>query len=84
MFVIEDERHAEHMGEFPRQDEAMTELERLAALPWDQPPNLAPCTNWAQCGRSYELVEFDVSQSPWRELSRRPVLEVTSSGVRWQ
>jgi hypothetical protein len=84
MFIIEDEAHAELQdGEFDNEQEAMAELHRRAAIPWDERPNLAPCTNWQTCGRRYELVEYDESATPWKELSRRPILDVSAEGVRW-
>lgn len=84
MFVIEDERHAEvQEGKFPTSQEAMFELENRAKISWDEHPNVAPCTNWPKCGRSYELIEYDESTSPWTELSRRLVLEISADGVRW-
>ncbi len=84
MFKIEDERHAEPQeGEYQSFAEAVAELQRRASLPWDQEPNVAPCQQWQTCGRTYEIVEYDTSSMPWRELSRVPYLEVTASGVRW-
>jgi hypothetical protein len=84
MFLIEDERHAEPQGgQYPSLAEAVAELRRRASLPWDEPPNVAPCGNWRKCGRTYEIVEYDTSSTPWRELSRLHYLEVTAGGVRW-
>ena len=83
MFVIEDERHAEQIGTFSDREEAMAELRRLASVPWDHAPNAAPCTGWARCGRSYELVEYNTAQKPWRELSRNMTLDVSARGVHW-
>jgi hypothetical protein len=84
MFRIEDERHAEPQeGQYQSLAEAVAELQRRALLPWYQPPNVAPCQNWRNCGRTYEIVEYDTSSTPWRELSRVPYLEVTATGVRW-
>ena len=83
MFVIEDENHAEWIGEYPSREEALAELNRLADVPWDQAPNAAPCTSWATCGRKYELIEYETSETPWRELSRPTALEISASGVRW-
>jgi hypothetical protein len=84
MFVIEDEIHAEWQeGRFSTRDEALSELEHRAKIPWDERPNVAPCTNWSKCGRSYELVEYDDTTSPWTELSRSLVLEISAEGVRW-
>ncbi len=83
MFVIEDERHAEPQGQFSTLSEALAELKRRAELPWDQAPNVAPCTNWQNCGRRYEIVEYDISTKPWRELHRTSALEISAKGVQW-
>jgi hypothetical protein len=83
MIVIEDSWHGEAGAEFATRDEALDELRRLASLPWDQPPNLAPCTGWQTCGRRYELVTYDASARPWRELARTPALEISKSGPNW-
>jgi hypothetical protein len=83
MFVIEDELHAEQISTFSDHEAAMTELRRLASVPWDQAPNRAPCTSWAGCGRRYELIEYNADQDPWRELSRSPKLDVSANGVIW-
>jgi hypothetical protein len=83
MFAIEDEIHVEQLGEFPTLPEAIAELRRLAGLPWNQPPNVAPCMSWQTCGRAYQLVEYDVSTMPWRNLRRIPALNISQSGVKW-
>ncbi|MBW3589966.1 MAG: hypothetical protein KY429_11155 [Actinobacteria bacterium] len=70
MFKIEDDAHDESFREFETREEAVRELHNLATLPWDQLPNLAPCTNWRNCGRRYELVEFEVDGTFHRELRR--------------
>jgi hypothetical protein len=77
MFVIEDELHAEPQGEYPDREAALAELQRRARIPWDQEPNLAPCLSWRTCGRNYEVIHYDDKQSPWKELSRISVLEVS-------
>ena len=83
MFVIEDERHAELHGQFATLEEALTELKRRAKIPWDHEPNCAPCTNWRNCGRSYEVIEYDDSHTPWKRLRAVAVLDVSESGVQW-
>jgi hypothetical protein len=82
-FEIEDEAHAEPHGEFDNRADALVELRRRAAIPWDQDPNQAPCQNWRNCGRRYELIEYDVPVSPRKELNRELVLEISASGARW-
>ncbi len=82
MFLIEDELHAEQQdGEFPSLEAAIAELERRAKIPWNEPPNLAPCTSWETCGRNYEVIEYDPSTR--KELRRIPALEVSSNGAQW-
>jgi hypothetical protein len=83
MIVIEDEWHAEHVGEFATKGEALAELHRLATVPWDAPPNVAPCMSWRTCGRRYELIEYDDTVVPWRQLDREPALEITQNGPNW-
>lgn len=83
MFVVEDDLHAERVGQFGTREEAMAEVRRLANIPWDKPPNVAPCTDWKTCGRSYEIIEYDTSRKPWRELGREATLDVSAAGVRW-
>ena len=83
MFVIEDEAHAEQHGEFQSLQDALDELRRMATLPWDQPPNVAPCASWRTCGRRYEVIEYDTQATPWREVRRALVLEVSAAGSRF-
>jgi hypothetical protein len=83
MFVIEDEAHAEWYGQYKSIAEAMEELQKLSTIPWDQEPNKAPCTNWKNCGRKYELNEYDSSTLPWKEVRRISALHINASGVEW-
>ena len=83
MFVIEDELHAEQIGEYQTQPEAMAELRRLSHVAWDAAPNLAPCQSWRTCGRHYELIECDLGAGAGHELDRRLMLKVSSAGVVW-
>ena len=83
IFVIEDELHAEQIGEFLSLDSAIAELRRLAAKPWDEAPNRAPCLSWEGCGRHYELVEYDLSTVPWGEISRVSALNVSKAESPW-
>lgn len=83
MFVIEDEWHAEWMGEFDSREEADAEIRRLASLPWDEAPNVCPCTSWRTCGRRYHIIQFETSYEPWRSLSDEAVLEVSAKATAW-
>ena len=81
IITIEDERHAEPQGEFSCIQHAIAELKRRADIPWDQNPNLAPCMNWETCGRAYEVVEYDNSQTP--QTATLCCLKCSASGVKW-
>lgn len=83
MFLIKDEIHCELKDPYLTYGEAVAELRRLAVIPWDQPPNKAPCTSWGTCGREYVIIEIDNSFSPWRELRRVFGLAVSAEGVKW-
>ena len=83
MFIIDDEAHAESQGEFPTFEAAVAELRRRAAIPWDQPPNMAPCTSWQTCGREYNIIEYDGSSGSHNELRRVRALEISAREVLW-
>ena len=83
MFVVEDEWHAEVIGEFDSRAEAQAELRRLADLPWDEPPNLCPCTSWRTCGRRYRLIEYDTAWRPWRRIGNEALLDISAKGTVW-
>jgi hypothetical protein len=83
MFMIEDETHCESAGRFGTFEDALAELRKRADVPWDMEPNRAPCVGWRTCGRTYEIVEYDDSQIPWRPLNRVRVLEISAGGVNW-
>ena len=83
MFIIEDEIHAEWCGEFSSFSEALAELQTRSKIPWDQIPNVCPCTSWRTCEREYSVVKFDSTIEPWREISRRSVLTISAEGAIW-
>ena len=83
LFVVEDDKHAEWMSKWPTRADAEAELERLAAIPWDEEPNRCPCGSWRTCGRWYQIVEFDTTNERWREIGRERFLDVGSKGVKW-
>ena len=82
MFLIEDEWHAEEHARFDTREQAIDELRRLATIPWNEAPNRAPSTSWMTCGRRYDLIEYDATTSPWTQLSRAFILEISAEGVR--
>lgn len=80
MFAIEDERHWEVIGNFHTHQQAIEALRNLASLPWDHGQNKPPCTTWKQCGRRYQLVEYE---GEWLEISRTLMLEISADTTRW-
>ncbi len=83
-FVIEDEIHAEPQGEYDTFEDAVAELVLRSKIPWDKNPNLCPCMNWKNCGRNYQILEYDCLTKPhWTELNSTSVLEISSKGVIW-
>ena len=82
-FIVEDTSHAEPLGEFASLADAVKELHRLEKLPYYEPPHVAPCSNWQNCGRCYEVVEYEVDSEPWQERRRISAFEVSAKGVRW-
>lgn len=84
MFQIEDEMHSEPQeSEFSTFYEALEELKRIATIPFGQYPNKCPCQNWETCSRNYEIVEYDNSTIPWKKLSCKEVLKISTEGVTW-
>jgi len=84
MFIIEDEMHAEpQKGQFKTFEDAYAEIQRRAAIPWTQKPNRCPCTNWKECERSYQILEYDTTKIPWRELRRTEIMTISAKGVKW-
>lgn len=81
LFVIEDEMQAEQCGEYSSYESALAKLKKRAELPWDQSPNQCRCTGWRSCKRNYEIVEYDVSERPWRRMNTNSVLQVSADGA---
>jgi hypothetical protein len=84
IFIIEDDLHAEPQdGRFASFEEAFGELSRRATLPWDESPNVAPCSVWKECGRIYQIIEYDDSTLPWGQVSCVRVMKISAEGVKW-
>jgi len=84
MFIVEDQWHADVAGSFPSFEDALREVRRLAAMPFDEDPVRAPCKSWRTCGRAYEIVEIDHVSSDRTVLSRAAIVEMDADGVRWE
>ncbi|WP_445721292.1 hypothetical protein [Flavobacterium sp.] len=84
MFIIEDEIHAEpQKGEYKTFEDAFVELKKRAAIPWNEKPNRCPCTNWKDCERNYQIIEYDTTKISWKELKRKDILTISAKGVKW-
>ncbi len=84
MFIIEDEIHAEpQKGQYKTFEEAIAELEKRATIPWNGKPNHCPCTNWKDCKRNYQIIEYDTTKIPWTELQRKDILTISAKGIKW-
>ena len=86
MFIIEDTIHCEYTMDsgYASFELALTEIRNRVAIPWDEEPNLAPCTSWRTCGRNYVIREYDDSTSPSTFIRTTPVVEIDAKGVRWE
>ncbi|MGE3163582.1 MAG: hypothetical protein AB7O52_01600 [Planctomycetota bacterium] len=82
-FVIYDELHCELISRHESLEAATAELARLAALPWSEDPNRAPCVEWRDCGRHYEIRECDTASTPWSQLRVIKGLKVEATGTLW-
>jgi hypothetical protein len=84
MFKIEDKIHAELQdGEFTTFEEALVDLQKRATIPWNEEPNRCPCTNWKDCERKYQIINYDTTQTPWKEIERKNILSISAKGVKW-
>lgn len=81
IFAVEDELHAEWMGQFSSKKDALAFLDRLRAEP-DCTENRAPCTSWRSCGRKYWLLEYEDNLPVWRMIASEPAFEVRGGTVR--
>ncbi len=83
LFIIEDEMHADQQGEFKSFDEALNELEKRAKIPFDVEPNRCPCYNFKDCERRYTIILYNTITTPWKELFRKEILNISSNKVEW-
>lgn len=84
LFVIEDEFHAEPQGRFDSYNSAMEELQRRTKIPWNEDPNVCPCTNWKNCQRDMQIIQYDTSIKPWKEISRTDIFRISANGIEWK
>ena len=82
-FSIEDEVHAEWQSDFATFDDALSELEKRAKIPWNEKPNVCPCTGWKTCERLYTITEFIVGDNTFKPQKKEEVLMISSKGAFW-
>ena len=84
VYVLEDDLHAEVLGEFPTRAAAIDAARQRVALAWDSPENQAPCMSWRGCGRYVDLIVLDRSeQLPLGVVTREQLFEIDANGARW-
>lgn len=84
MYAIYDDVHCEYGSEFATLAQSLAELDRLASLPWNEPPKVAPCSEWASCGRRYRVIAVSTDQgAPYSHVPVAPRLCVGHNGIRW-
>lgn len=83
VFWVEDEIHADGIGEFTTFDEAVDELRRLEKVSWDEQPNTPPCGNLKTCGREYVIIEYNADDTPYDKLNETYVLSTAATGNTW-
>ncbi|MCA9124745.1 MAG: hypothetical protein H6822_01855 [Planctomycetaceae bacterium] len=81
-FDVFDERHCESCCTLESFAEALAEIERRCSIPWDEPPNRAPCKSWMSCGRKYEIREY-ASPSSAELLRVTKVCDIDATGIQW-
>ena len=84
IFVLEDNVHAEHVGEYELFNDALEKAKELYLIPWDKEPNKCPYLSWKTCGREYRIVNFEVVQDKWNELARSEIFSISSSKKEWK
>jgi len=82
-YVVDDDLHYDLSLRFATFAEALAEIRRLAALPWDDEDAQAPCIDWETCERHYVNYEYDDSKGRAEEVRQMPVATVSAQGVVW-
>lgn len=84
MFKIEDEIHAELQdGKFETFEQALEALKERAKIPFDKKPNKCPCTNWRNCERHYQIINYNDRYTPWYEIDRQDILTISMKELKW-
>jgi hypothetical protein len=78
-FHVEDETHCESRGTFATCADALSELERLAGIPFGTAPNRPPCTTGTGCERRWRIVD----ERRDARSRRGRTLVIDARGARW-
>ncbi|HUG66417.1 MAG TPA: hypothetical protein VMM76_01620 [Pirellulaceae bacterium] len=81
-FNVYDDIHCDLCGKFCTFAEALAEIRRRCAIPWDQLPNRAPCKSWKTCGRKYRIREYSSPTSD-RLLNSTDICDINADGIKW-
>ncbi|HSN30036.1 MAG TPA: hypothetical protein VLT45_27300 [Kofleriaceae bacterium] len=81
-YVIEDDFHAEWVDQHATYEAALARLRQIAATPWRVAPNVTPCST-PECQRTYHLIEYDDTTTPWTRVRGELALKVSAAGVEW-
>lgn len=82
-YVIDDDLHYDLHIRFERFDDAVTEIRRRMALPWDDEENQASCIDWETCERQYWIFEYDDSSGTGYEVRKLHVATISAEGAVW-
>jgi hypothetical protein len=83
IFIVEDDMHAEQQGIFETYIDALNEVKTFAKIPWGEEPNNPPCSAGKKCHRLYQIIEYNISTSPWTEVNRQEVLDISAEKKEW-
>ena len=68
------------MGRFDSFEAARIAIVGFVSNPWDEEPSRAPCRNWKNCGRWYDIIETDEDGA---FVASTSVCKIDSEGIIW-
>jgi len=72
IWILEDDAHAEPIGEYSSFDRAEMEMKKRLNLPKSHELNRGPCSN-PNCPRTYLIIEYDNSCVPWKHIQKTEI-----------
>jgi len=88
-FRIEDKTHCDDHGTFESFQDAYDAIIGFTSIPWDKRPNRAPCRNWRNCGRYFQIVESRSWTCPesekvkYEHVGTTEICKISCEGVLW-